>query len=106
MSMGKRIKALRIEKKMSQMQLAKKAGISQPVISDYENDLVKDYRAHILMKLAAALETTPEYLVTGKGEKNIFTVSATNRELVSIIEQLTPDAKAALLLAAKAMLKS
>lgn len=105
MSMGKRIQALRKEKKMSQMTLAKKAGVSQPVISDYENDLTTEHRAHILMKIAAALETTPDYLISGQGEKDIFTVSATNRELVSIIEQLPTEAKAALLLAAKAMLK-
>ena len=88
------------------MQLAKKAGISQAVISEYENDIVTEHRAHILMKLASALETTPEYLITGKGDPDIFKISQTDKELIQLIDTLSPEAKVALLLAARAMVKA
>jgi len=105
MSLGKRIKALRDEKQMSQTALARKAGVSQPVISDYENDYVTQHRMHILLKVARALETTPDYLITGRGEIQLKDAPINTQKLMDTYNLLTDDAQAMLLAIAVTMEK-
>jgi transcriptional regulator with XRE-family HTH domain len=52
-SLGERVKSTRKAKGLSQAQLAKIAKVSQPVISDYENNIVTEHRVHILMSIQA-----------------------------------------------------
>jgi len=106
MSVGKRIKELRRGKLMTQQELSKSSGVAQATISEYENDVTTEHRAIVLMKIAAALETTPDYLLTGKGEKDLNNVRFLKSELINIIDQLTPEAQAAILVAAKAMIQT
>ena len=106
LTIGQRIKQLRKEKKMTQQTLQKLSGVAQATISDYENDIITEHRAYILMRLAGALETTPEYLLSGTGEKNINDVRYMKSELIQILDQLTPEAQTAILIAAKAMIQS
>lgn len=54
--MGYRIKALREEKKMSQEDLAKKAGVSRTIISGLESGSIKETSTKTLRKIAQALE--------------------------------------------------
>lgn len=103
MTLATRLKTLREDMGLTQTALAKKAKVSQPTISLYESGKPTEYRAHILMKIAAALETTPEYLMTGMGEKSIGKVQANRAELSAILSRLNDDSIAALLIAAKAM---
>lgn len=60
--MGARIKALRIEKKLSQEQLAEKLDVMQNMISKYEND-VNLPSLEILVMLADIFETSTDYLL-------------------------------------------
>ena len=60
--MGYRIKALRIEKKMSQEELSVKSGISRTTISNIENGSEKNVLMSTLLRIAAALETTVDNL--------------------------------------------
>lgn len=63
-TIGQRLKRLRTEKKLTQAQLASAAGLSsQSSIGNIEND-TRGYGASII-KIAAILEVTPDYLVTG-----------------------------------------
>lgn len=62
--MKDRIKKLRKFQGMNQGELALKAGVAQSRISDWENGA--EPSLHNLTKLAIALETTIDYLVTGK----------------------------------------
>lgn len=103
LSMGSRIKNLRVQLGMSQPQLAKKAKVGQSTLSKYETDQVYEHRAHIVMKLAAALETLPEYLLTGKGVVNINDATSTITELTDIYNSLSTSSKAMLLALAKTM---
>ena len=106
MSIGKRIVELRKRMGLTQVQLAKKAGVSQPTVSSYESDPGAGYRAEILFKIAAALETTPEYLMRGTGEVRLGDLKSDQRELISTIDKLSESERALLLSVAKSMLKS
>ena len=53
MTLGLRIKTLRNNKKMTQFQLARLAGVSQDTVSDYERDQVPNPRSNELMRIAA-----------------------------------------------------
>lgn len=88
----------------TQTELARRAGVSQPTISEYENDAVTEHRAHILMKIAAALGTTPEYLLTGKTPKKLSDAPSDMRELMHVAENMTKDELSVLLATARAIL--
>lgn len=54
---------IRVEKKLSQKQLAQKSGVPQPNISQIEKG--RDFRVSTLYKIAAALDVTPNELMDG-----------------------------------------
>ena len=89
--------------KLTQVQLAKLAKVSQATVSDYENDVTTDYRAAQLMRIAAALQTTPEYLLTGSGPEQLKDATSQQDHLLAAFDKLTQDQRAALIAAAKAM---
>ena len=60
-SIGERIAALRKEKNISQMQLAKALEVSRQAVSKWENDLTAPDTIN-LIQLADLLETDTEYL--------------------------------------------
>jgi transcriptional regulator with XRE-family HTH domain len=103
MTLGLRIRTLRKNKKMTQTQLAKAAGVSQATISDYERDQVPNPRSNELLRIAAALETNPEFLVTGEGPANLKDAASDENSLLSAFSKLDTNAKAAVIAAAKAM---
>lgn len=103
MTLGSRIKNIRKQMKITQQQLAKRAGVSQATVSDYENDVTKNHRADELMRIAAALETTPEYLLEGIGPESIKNATSDLDALVESFNKLSPASRAALIAAAKAM---
>ncbi|MBA4285446.1 MAG: hypothetical protein C0434_07935 [Xanthomonadaceae bacterium] len=65
MSLGKRLKEAREKAGYSQAALARKAGVSQPVISDIESGEQTETRK--LAQLAKALNVTAEWLGSGRG---------------------------------------
>ena len=58
-SIGARISHLRKDKGMTQKELAKRLEVSQPVVSDYENDVIR-LPADIVGKIAQVLVLQPE----------------------------------------------
>ncbi len=103
MTLGQRIKHLRQEMKLSQTGLAKLADCSQPTIADYENDKVGQHRAVVLMKIASALKTTPEFLANGTGPKLLADAGTSEAELLEAFGKLDSNSQAAIIAAAKAM---
>lgn len=75
-SIGARIKFLRKEKRLSQAQLGKLAGIDQSVISDLENNPLSTSKK--LVAIARALGVRAEWLETGRGEQYDTAHSASN----------------------------
>lgn len=103
--LGSRVSALRKDKKLTQDELAKLVGVTQGAIAQIENNMRKTISAPTLLKLAAALEANPEWILTGKGDpKAMPQVSQeSTTELVGLFEGMTEANKAALLAAAKAL---
>lgn len=56
--MGHKLKIFRLEREMTQEELAKRSGVSRQTISSIENEGVSGATTKTLAKLAKALETT------------------------------------------------
>ncbi|WP_151961789.1 LexA family protein [Acinetobacter bereziniae] len=65
-STGQRIRALRRSKKLTQVQLAKIAGVSSPAVTEWEKDSYLP-KAASLEAMANEFGVTTEYILTGKG---------------------------------------
>ncbi len=66
-SIGARISQLRKDKGMTQKELAERLEVSQPVVSDYENDVIR-LPADIVGEIAQILEVTSDELLGLKRE--------------------------------------
>lgn len=78
-SIGARISQLRKDKGMTQKELAERLEVSQPVVSDYENDVIR-LPADIVGEIAQILEVTSDELLGLKREAR-STGSVKNRRL-------------------------
>lgn len=63
MTKGQRIKQRREELHIKQTELAEKVHISKQTLYKYENDIVTNIPSNKLEEIAAALKTTPDYLM-------------------------------------------
>ena len=63
MTLGEKVKRLRTERGLTQMELAERAGISQAIISRLEGKVRHNVNADVLKSLAKALGCTTDYLV-------------------------------------------
>lgn len=92
MRLGERLKLARENKKLSQQEVAARAGISQPTYYKIESGKTK--RTTYLHELAKVLGVTPEWLATGEGEMNAITLVANinpaNFEKTSDWDRSTP----------------
>lgn len=61
-NLGETIKALRLEKKLTQPQLAKLVGVSSGMISIWENN-INEPKATYIKALSQALEISADYLL-------------------------------------------
>ena len=91
-SISSRIRGLREEMGINQSELARKAKVNQTTLSRYELDIVPNPRAPILLKLAAALETTPEYILNGRGQRSLNDLPSSIKDLINAAREL-PDRK-------------
>lgn len=64
---AKNIERLRTERQMTQEELAKRVGVSQPAIAQYESGTATP-RLYVTLRLATALHTTVDELI-GRKEK-------------------------------------
>ena len=63
MTKGQRIKLKREELNIKQTELAEKVHISKQTLYKYENDIITNIPSNKLEEIAAALDTTPDYLM-------------------------------------------
>lgn len=101
MSMGARIKQLRVSQKLTQQQLAAKTGIAQNTISDLERGKSSTMTAETLQALCRELVTTPDYILRGVENESQFEAALQEVELVAIFRALPEPAQAALIDAAR-----
>lgn len=107
MGVGKRIRALRKARGLNQGELAGKIGIKQPSLSDIESGATKELMAETLLKIAAALETNPLWLQTGKGSPVLPSdMTPDESEALSIYRGLPEPHRSAWMASGRAMLAS
>jgi transcriptional regulator with XRE-family HTH domain len=66
---GQRLSSIRKQKGLTQVELSKKTGLTQGLISDYELDKLRPYH-EVIARFALALEVTADELVGLKKAKN------------------------------------
>lgn len=76
-TIGQRIRALRRSKKLTQVQLAKIAGVSSPAVTEWEKDSYLP-KAASLEAIANKLGVTTEYILTGKGDPDAMQKEQSN----------------------------
>lgn len=78
-TIGDRIRARRKRLDLTQEELGKRVGVTKATINKYETGIVVNLRRPMIEKLAAALDTSPAYLM-GWEENNVTvgTVGANN----------------------------
>ena len=72
MTLGERLKALRMARDWTQQDLSDRAGVRQPLISQLETGRKKDTLALIVQRLARALGVTVEELLDGDREEDLL----------------------------------
>lgn len=72
MTKGRKIKELRKDIGMSQVELAKRIGVSKQTLYKYENDIITNIPSDKIMRLSEALGTTPAFLMGWLDPKNEF----------------------------------
>ena len=80
MTIGKRIKFLRMQQGMSIEELAAKLGKNRTTIYRYENGDIENLPLDILNPLSAALNTTPAHLMGWSNKEMISTKISDGRE--------------------------
>lgn len=83
-TIGQRIRALRRSKKLTQMQLAKIAGVSSPAVTEWEKDSYLP-KATSIEAIANEFKVTTEYILTGKGNG---TFSKSN--IIPVVPKMAP----------------
>jgi transcriptional regulator with XRE-family HTH domain len=69
LTLGSRIAQLRRDRGMTQIELARKLGVSQPVVSDYENDVIR-LPADVVVQIAGVLTVSTDELLGLKAERS------------------------------------
>ena len=73
---------------MTQGQLAQRVGVTRSMISAYETD-IRFPQPKTLIRLAAVLGTTTDYLLCGEGRRMIDISGLTEREAAAVNEMVT-----------------
>lgn len=99
MNLSEKIRYLRIQKGMTQAELAEKLNTTKQTIGKYENQVVTNLPLNRIQELADALDTTPAYLMGWGEEKPADASSADELDLaiLSLVKQLPSEQKRFLL---------
>ena len=91
--LDQRIRALRQARGMSQVELARRLGVTKQSVSNWENDNIQP-SIEMLQKLAAALSVSTDYLL-GLEDGERLDVSGLAPEVIGHLRQLVEDLRAA-----------
>jgi transcriptional regulator with XRE-family HTH domain len=102
---GDRLRYLIEVRGYTQVELASKIGVTQAAISNLVTDSSRKPSAPTLLKLAAALQANPEWILTGQGDPFEINIvgKRSEKDLLDAFRNMDMQAQAALLAAAKAM---
>ncbi|SDT56899.1 helix-turn-helix domain-containing protein [Paenibacillus herberti] len=90
MTMGDRLRELRLSKNMSQEEVSRNIGITRSAYSHYEiNNRQPVYET--LMKLAAFFEVSLDYMIGGDQNQNDNLLSSETLDLIHKLNRMEPD---------------
>lgn len=101
---GKRVKALRISKRLTQTELADKMGIKQPSLAAIESGKTKTLKGETLEALARELSSTTSYILRGSQSSDDHEHSMLQAEMIAIFRDLPLSDKETLLRMARGIL--
>ena len=84
--MGKKLKSLRIEKKLTQKQVAEQIGLAISAVSSYESG-IRYPSYEILVRLSRIFHVSTDYLL-GVAEKRNIDVTGLNDNEIEVVSQL------------------
>lgn len=90
MKIGHRIRESRERKALSQAELARRLGVSQPTVSDWENGKTEP-SVDNLRTLAIELDVWFEWLVTGRGPRDFALEAQESQREYRVERELPPD---------------
>lgn len=88
MTLGERLKQLRLEKGITQEELGKIIGLKKQAIWKYENGNVTNMKRSTIKTLSDYFDVSPSYLM-GYSDKRKETTSPINSEIVSAFQNLS-----------------
>jgi transcriptional regulator with XRE-family HTH domain len=86
-TLGQRIARMRREKGMTQAELAARLEVSQPVVSDYENDVIR-LPADVVIEIASILDASTDELLGIKRATVSGTGAIKNRRLYRRMQEI------------------
>ena len=90
--LNERIRKLRIERNLSQVDLAKKLNVTKQSVSNWENDNIQP-SIEMLVKLAEAFSVSTDYLL-GLDDRRYLEITGLSDEEVSHIQVVVEDLRA------------
>lgn len=107
LTIGDRLRWLMEHREVKQVHLAQQVGVTQAAISNLVTDNSRKPSAPTLLKLAAALQCNPQWILDGKGDPFAWApvTSASRVELMNLFNAMNDEAKQAILAGARAMAK-
>ena len=87
--LNQQIRALRQARGMSQVELAKRLGVTKQSVSNWENDNIQP-SVEMLVKLAGAFSVSTDFLL-GLEQKELLDVTGLSQEKIAHIRQLVDD---------------
>ena len=90
--LGNKLKKLRIEKRLTQSQVADMVGLTKSVISAYENE-IRTPSYEILKKLAVIFNVSADYLLGLNNKRNIDTTGLTDKQ-IELLSNMIDEYKA------------
>lgn len=92
--LSKRIRSLRLERGMNQVQLANVLGVTKQCVSNWENDNIQP-SVEMLVKLARFFSVSTDFLL-GEDSRLFLDVTGLPTASVAHIQQIVEDLKAAI----------
>lgn len=89
--LNERIKQLRTERGLSQVDLAEKLGVSKQSVSNWENDNIQP-SIEMLLKISRIFSVTTDYLL-GEDSRQFLEVTGLDQQYIPHIQQIIDDLK-------------
>lgn len=88
--LGDQIRKLRTARQMTQVQLARKLGVSKQTVSNWENDNIPP-SVEMLRRLASTLACSSDYLLELDTCRSIMDISGLTIDQIAHIQQIIDD---------------